>query len=409
MNKILNIWNNLGLIHKIFIGMIVGVILALFVPKFTFISIIGNLFVGALKAIAPILVFFLVISALSKNRSSNSKNMKNIIILYIFGTLAAAITGTVASFIFPITLKLNDVSSGVSTLGDVNNVIQTILLKMVDNPVNALVTANYIGILTWAIIFGVALKNSNNHIKDLLETLSEATSLVLRWIIQLAPIGIMSLVFTSVSESGLYIFKDYFLLLLVLVGSMLVVALVINPLIIFFMIHENPYPLVFKCLKESGITAFFTRSSAANIPINMEICKKIGLNKDIYSVSIPLGATINMAGASITISVLTLAAVHTLGIHVDFLTAFILSILATISACGASGVTGGSLLLIPVACSLFGISNDIAMQVVGVGFIIGIIQDSCETALNSSSDVLFTIATEFREWKKEGKKLVIPK
>lgn len=409
MNKILNIWNNLGLIHKIFIGMIVGVILALFVPKFTFISIIGNLFVGALKAIAPLLVFFLVISTLSKNRSSNSKNMKNIIILYIFGTLAAAITGTVASFIFPITLKLNDVSSGVSTLGDVNNVIQTILLKMVDNPVNALVTANYIGILTWAIIFGVALKNSNNHIKDLLETLSEATSLVLRWIIQLAPIGIMSLVFTSVSESGLYIFKDYFLLLLVLVGSMLVVALVINPLIIFFMIHENPYPLVFKCLKESGITAFFTRSSAANIPINMEICKKIGLNKDIYSVSIPLGATINMAGASITISVLTLAAVHTLGIHVDFLTAFILSILATISACGASGVTGGSLLLIPVACSLFGISNDIAMQVVGVGFIIGIIQDSCETALNSSSDVLFTIATEFREWKKEGKKLVIPK
>ena len=409
MNKILNIWNNLGLIHKIFIGMIVGVILALFVPKFTFISIIGNLFVGALKAIAPLLVFFLVISALSKSRSSNSKNMKNIIILYIFGTLAAAITGTVASFIFPITLKLNDVSSGVSPLGDVNNVIRTILLKMVDNPVNALVTANYIGILTWAIIFGVALKNSNNHIKDLLETLSEATSLVLRWIIQLAPIGIMSLVFTSVSESGLDIFKDYFLLLLILVGSMLVVALVINPLIIFFMIYENPYPLVFKCLKESGITAFFTRSSAANIPINMEICKKIGLNKDIYSVSIPLGATINMAGASITISVLTLAAVHTLGIHVDFLTAFILSILATISACGASGVTGGSLLLIPVACSLFGISNDVAMQVVGVGFIIGIIQDSCETALNSSSDVLFTIATEFREWKKEGKKLVIPK
>ncbi|WP_314011109.1 serine/threonine transporter SstT [Pseudostreptobacillus hongkongensis] len=409
MNKILNIWNNLGLIHKIFIGMMVGVILALFVPKFTFISIIGNLFVGALKAIAPLLVFFLVISSLSKNRSSNSKNMKNIIILYIFGTLAAAIIGTVASFIFPITLKLNDVSSGISPLGDVNNVIRTILLKMVDNPVNALVTANYIGILTWAIIFGVALKNSNNHIKDLLETLSEATSLVLRWIIQLAPIGIMSLVFTSVSESGLDIFKDYFLLLIVLVGSMLVVALVINPLIIFFMIYENPYPLVFKCLKESGITAFFTRSSAANIPINMEICEKFGLNKDIYSVSIPLGATINMAGASITISVLTLAAVHTLGIHVDFLTAFILSILATISACGASGVTGGSLLLIPVACSLFGISNDIAMQVVGVGFIIGIIQDSCETALNSSSDVLFTIATEFREWKKEGKKLVIPK
>ncbi len=409
MNKILNIWNNLGLIHKIFIGMIVGVILALFVPKFTFISIIGNLFVGALKAIAPLLVFFLVISSLSKNRSSNSKNMKNIIILYIFGTLAAAITGTVASFIFPITLKLNNVSSGISPLGDVNNVIRTILLKMVDNPVNALVTANYIGILTWAIIFGVALKNSNNHIKDLLETLSEATSLVLRWIIQLAPIGIMSLVFTSVSESGLDIFKDYFLLLLVLVGSMLVVALVINPLIIFFMIYENPYPLVFKCLKESGITAFFTRSSAANIPINMGICEKFGLNKDIYSVSIPLGATINMAGASITISVLTLAAVHTLGIHIDFLTAFILSILATISACGASGVTGGSLLLIPVACSLFGISNDVAMQVVGVGFIIGIIQDSCETALNSSSDVLFTIATEFREWKKEGKKLVIPK
>lgn len=392
---------NLSLINKILIGMILGGILGILLPKFTFISIMGNLFVGALKAIAPLLVFSLVISAIANRKGNGSTNMRNIILLYLVATFAASATGVIASFIFPVHIQLNNVdTSSITPPGNIYEVIQQLLLKIVDNPVAALASANYIGILSWAVIFGIALKGANSHIKDLLETLAEATSLALKWIIHLAPLGIMGLVFKSVSESGLNIFTDYLQLLAVLIGSMAFVALILNPIIVFLMIKENPYPLVFKCLKESGLTAFFARSSAANIPINMKICEDLGLDRSIYAVSIPLGATINMAGAAITISVLTLAAVNTLGIHIDFLTALILSILSALSACGASGVTGGSLLLIPVAASLFGISNDIAMQIVSIGFIIGIIQDSCETALNSSSDVLFTIAAEYHKKKK---------
>ena len=392
---------NLSLINKILIGMILGGILGILLPKFTFISIMGNLFVGALKAIAPLLVFFLVISAIANRKGNGSTNMRNIILLYLVATFAASATGVIASFIFPVHIQLSNVdTSSITPPGNIYEVIQQLLLKIVDNPVAALASANYIGILSWAVIFGIALKGANSHIKDLLETLAEATSLALKWIIHLAPLGIMGLVFKSVSESGLNIFTDYLQLLAVLIGSMAFVALILNPIIVFLMIKENPYPLVFKCLKESGLTAFFARSSAANIPINMKICEDLGLDRSVYAVSIPLGATINMAGAAITISVLTLAAVNTLGIHIDFLTALILSILSALSACGASGVTGGSLLLIPVAASLFGISNDIAMQIVSIGFIIGIIQDSCETALNSSSDVLFTIAAEYHKKKK---------
>lgn len=392
---------NLSLINKILIGMILGGILGILLPKFTFISIMGNLFVGALKAIAPLLVFFLVISAIANRKGNGSTNMRNIILLYLVATFAASATGVIASFIFPVHIQLSNIdTSSITPPGNIYEVIQQLLLKIVDNPVAALASANYIGILSWAVIFGIALKGANSHIKDLLETLAEATSLALKWIIHLAPLGIMGLVFKSVSESGLNIFTDYLQLLAVLIGSMAFVALILNPIIVFLMIKENPYPLVFKCLKESGLTAFFARSSAANIPINMKICEDLGLDRSVYAVSIPLGATINMAGAAITISVLTLAAVNTLGIHIDFLTALILSILSALSACGASGVTGGSLLLIPVAASLFGISNDIAMQIVSIGFIIGIIQDSCETALNSSSDVLFTIAAEYHKKKK---------
>ena len=392
---------NLSLINKILIGMILGGILGILLPKFTFISIMGNLFVGALKAIAPLLVFFLVISAIANRKGNGSTNMRNIILLYLVATFAASATGVIASFIFPVHIQLSNIdTSSITPPGNIYEVIQQLLLKIVDNPVAALASANYIGILSWAVIFGIALKGANSHIKDLLETLAEATSLALKWIIHLAPLGIMGLVFRSVSESGLNIFTDYLQLLAVLIGSMAFVALILNPIIVFLMIKENPYPLVFKCLKESGLTAFFARSSAANIPINMKICEDLGLDRSVYAVSIPLGATINMAGAAITISVLTLAAVNTLGIHIDFLTALILSILSALSACGASGVTGGSLLLIPVAASLFGISNDIAMQIISIGFIIGIIQDSCETALNSSSDVLFTIAAEYHNKKK---------
>ena len=393
---------NLSLINKILIGMILGGILGILFPKFTLISIMGNLFVGALKAIAPLLVFFLVISAIANRKESGNSNMRNIILLYLLATFAASATGVIASFIFPVHIEqLNNIdTSSITPPGNIYEVIQQLLLKIVDNPIAALASANYIGILSWAVIFGIALKGANSHIKDLLETLAEATSLALKWIIHLAPLGIMGLVFKSVSESGLNIFTDYLQLLAVLIGSMAFVALILNPIIVFLMIKENPYPLVFKCLKESGLTAFFARSSAANIPINMKICEDLGLDRSVYAVSIPLGATINMAGAAITISVLTLAAVNTLGIQIDLLTALILSILSALSACGASGVTGGSLLLIPVAASLFGISNDIAMQIVSIGFIIGIIQDSCETALNSSSDVLFTIAAEYRNKKK---------
>ena len=403
MKQALNFWNQLSLINRIVIGMIIGILLGIFVPQAAAVGTIGTVFVSALKAIAPLLVFFIVLSALAQHKEGHETNMKSIVVLYLFGTFAAALVGVLVSFAFPITLTLTDTVSEIKAPEGIASVLQTLILKLVDNPVNALMSGNYIGILSWAVVFGFAFRKADETTKSFLQQVADATSHVVKVVISFAPFGIMGLVYTTVSENGVGVFANYGELILVLVGSMFFVALIMNPIIVFFMIKENPYPLVFRCLKDSGITAFFTRSSAANIPVNMELCRDLGLDEDSYSVSIPLGATINMAGAAITITVLSLAAVNTLGIQVDFLTALVLSVLSTVAACGASGVTGGSLLLIPVACSLFGISNDIAMQVVGVGFIIGVLQDSCETALNSSTDVLFTAAAEFRQWKKEGR------
>lgn len=401
MKRFISTWNRTSLIKRIAIGVVVGAVLGLLIPKFTVIGLLGDMFVGGLKAIAPLLVFALVANALSQTREGQQSNMKTVIVLYLFGTFAAALTAVISHYIFPISLKLGAAAATKATAPQgVGEVFKDLLLKMVDNPVNALAQANYIGVLVWAVVFGFAMRTASNHTKDLLNTLAEVTSQIVRWIINLAPFGILGLVFNTISENGVGVLADYGILILVLVGTMAFVALVVNPIIAFMMMGKNPFPLVFRCLKDSGITAFFTRSSAANIPVNLQLCKDLGLNPDTYSVSIPLGSTINMAGAAVTINVLTLAAVTTLGIQVDFATALILSVVSAISACGASGIAGGSLLLVPVACSLFGISNDLAMQVVGVGFIVGVIQDSCETALNSSTDVLFTAVAEKSRWKK---------
>ena len=401
MKRFISTWNRTSLIKRIAIGVVVGAVLGLLVPKFTVIGLLGDMFVGGLKAIAPLLVFALVANALSQTREGQQSNMKTVIVLYLFGTFAAALTAVISHYIFPISLKLGAAAATKATAPQgVGEVFKDLLLKMVDNPVNALAQANYIGVLVWAVVFGFAMRAASNHTKDLLNTLAEVTSQIVRWIINLAPFGILGLVFNTISENGVGVLADYGVLILVLVGTMAFVALVVNPIIAFVMMGKNPFPLVVRCLKDSGLTAFFTRSSAANIPVNLQLCKDLGLNPDTYSVSIPLGSTINMAGAAVTINVLTLAAVTTLGIQVDFATALILSVVSAISACGASGIAGGSLLLVPVACSLFGISNDLAMQVVGVGFIVGVIQDSCETALNSSTDVLFTAVAEKSRWKK---------
>ena len=401
MKRFISTWNRTSLLKRIAIGVVIGAVLGLLVPKFTVIGLLGDMFVGGLKAIAPLLVFALVANALSQTREGQQSNMKTVIVLYLFGTFAAALTAVISHYIFPISLKLGAAAATKATAPQgVGEVFKDLLLKMVDNPVNALAQANYIGVLVWAVVFGFAMRAASNHTKDLLNTLAEVTSQIVRWIINLAPFGILGLVFNTISENGVGVLADYGVLILVLVGTMAFVALVVNPIIAFVMMGKNPFPLVFRCLKDSGITAFFTRSSAANIPVNLQLCKDLGLNPDTYSVSIPLGSTINMAGAAVTINVLTLAAVTTLGIQVDFATALILSVVSAISACGASGIAGGSLLLVPVACSLFGISNDLAMQVVGVGFIVGVIQDSCETALNSSTDVLFTAVAEKSRWKK---------
>lgn len=402
MTRFFKIWNRTPLIKRIAIGVVIGLFLGLLLPKLSLIGLLGQMFVGGLKAIAPLLVFVLVANALSQHEEGQKSNMSMVIGLYLVGTFSAAFVAVLVNYIFPLTLTLTkSAETDLAAPQGIAEVFQTLLLKLVDNPINAIATANYIGVLTWAVVFGLAMRNVSPATKELLQTLSEVTSKIVTWIINLAPIGILGLVFTTISENGVGILADYGLLIAVLVGTMLTVALVVNPLIAFIMMRENPYPLVFRCLRESGLTAFFTRSSAANIPVNMKLCEDLGLNKDTYSVSIPLGATINMAGAAITINVLTLAAVNTLGISIDFLTALLLSVVAAVSACGASGVAGGSLLLIPVACSLFGISNDLAMQVVGVGFIVGVIQDSCETALNSSTDVLFTAVAEKSVWGKK--------
>lgn len=406
--KVLKMWNQISLVKQIAIGLILGIILAVSIPEAAkSLTIFGTLFVSALKGVAPVLVFFLVMASIAQHKKGQQTNMKSIVFLYLLGTFLAAIVAVVFSFLFPVDITLTQNTEELTAPGNAIEVLRTLVLNIVDNPVNALINANYIGILAWAIVLGLALKNASDTTKTFISNFSDAIAKVVGWIIKLAPLGIMGLVIGAITENGLSSLLSYLNLLLVLIGSMLAVALIINPLIVFINVRQNPYPLVFKCLRESGITAFFTRSSAANIPVNMELCKKLGLDKETYGISIPLGATINMGGAAITISVLTLAAVNTLGIQVDLPTAIILSVLAAVCACGASGVAGGSLLLIPLACSLFGISNDIAMQVVAVGFIIGVLQDSFETGLNSSTDVLFTATAEFKKRLKEGEQLSI--
>ncbi|WP_291576279.1 serine/threonine transporter SstT [Clostridium sp. UBA4548] len=410
MKNLMNAWNRLSLVKRIIVGLVIGIILAVTAPSVAKpITIFGSLFVGALKAVAPALVLFIVTGAISQHKSGHETNMKTVIILYLLGTFLAGAAAVVASFMFPVNLTLAAGVENVTPPGGVVDVLKALLLNLVDNPIKALFNANYIGILSWAVLLGFALKNAADSTKTLVNNISDALSQIVIWVINFAPLGIMGLVIDTIVTSGIASLLSYGKLLVLLLGCMIFVALVVNPIMVYVCIRQNPYPLVFKCLRESGITAFFTRSSAANIPVNMSLCEDLGLDKDTYSVSIPLGATINMAGASITISVLTLAAVNTLGIDVDLGTAIILSVLSAVSACGASGVAGGSLLLIPLACSLFGIPGDVAMQVVGVGFIVGVIQDSAETALNSSTDALFTAAAEFSKWKKEGKEIKIKK
>ena len=401
-------YTDISLIKRIAVGLIIGVILALVIPGSSVVSLLGDLFVAGLKGVAPVLVFFLVISALCRAQAVG--NMKTIVVLYAISTLVAALIAVIASYVFPTTVTLiTDPSIEQTPAAGIGEVLTTLLGNVFCNPVNALLNANYIGILTWGIVLGIALRAASENVKDVFGAVSDAVSKVVRWVIELAPFGILGLVYTAVSTNGMEIFYEYGQLILVLVVCMFFIALVTNPLIVWCVTKRNPYPLVLRCLKDSGITAFFTRSSAANIPVNMSLCEKLGLDKDAYSVSIPLGATVNMAGAAITITVMTMAAAHTLGYSIDPLTAVILCVLASVSACGASGVAGGSLLLIPLCCSLFGIGNDIAMQVVAIGFIIGVIQDSCETALNSSSDVLFTAAADYRQQIKEGKEVHLGK
>ncbi len=404
--KIIKKYNETSLILRITAGLVIGVILGLLIPGTPVIPILGQLFVGALKAVAPILVFVLIVSSLTQGNKGFDRRFSLVIILYLFSTLVAGMVAVIASFLFPLTVKMTgtaDVSSAPSGVGEV---LQNLLLGTVSNPVDALSKGNYVSILFWAVLLGIIFRNlAGDATKTVINDLSSAFSKLVSWIINLAPFGIMGLIYATISESGMSIFIDYGKLLLLLVGTMLFVTLVVNPLLVFLMIKTNPYPLVFRCLKESGLMAFFMRSSAANIPVNIALCKKLGLDKDIYSVSIPLGSTINMDGAAVVITIMTMTAANTAGIHVDIASAIILSFLATLAACGTSGIAGGSLLLIPMACSLFGISQDTAMAMVGVGYIINVIQDSFETAMNSSGDVLFTATAEYSQWRKNGKSL----
>ncbi len=385
---------NGNLVLQILVGIVLGVVVAMISKELAMsFSILGTLFVGALKAIAPILVFVLVATAIATKEVGVQTEMKPIVVLYLIGTFLAALIAVAASFLFPVELVLIDATQKVLTPPDsVIEVLKTVLFNMVDNPVNALQTGNFIGILVWAIAIGFAMHYSSKETKKVFFDVSTGITKIVKFIIKLAPFGIFGLVANTFAQTGFDALLSYSKLLLVLVGTMLFIAFIINPIIVFVKTRKNPYPLIFTCVKESGITAFFTRSSAANIPVNLNLCKKLGLHEDTYSISIPLGATTNMAGAAVTITVLTLATVHTLGMSIDIGTALLLSLISALAACGASGVAGGSLLLIPLACSLFGISNDIALQVVAIGFVIGVVQDSMETALNSSTDVVFTAA-----------------
>ena len=408
VKKVLMIYNGASLILRIIIGIVIGVVLALIVPQAEWISMLGNLFVGALKAIAPVLVAVLVAASLCQDNAKLDRRFGLVIFFYILSTYLAAVAAVTASFIFPQTITLTSevAKTEIAAPGGLGDIIRGLLNSIIANPIEALSNGNYLGILFWAVIIGMALKHfASENTQELMRNLSDAVTQVVRWIINLAPFGILGLVFTAVSESGFDIFVTYGKLMLLLVCTMLTVAFVINPLIVALSLRRNPYPLVLRCIRESGLTAFFTRSSAANIPVNLNLCERLGLDRDMYSVSIPLGSTINMDGAAVTITIMALATAHTLGIEVSLPTAILLSFLSSLAACGSSGVTGGSLLLIPMACSLFGIPDTVSMQVVGVGFIIGVIQDSMETAINSSGDVLFTATAEYVHWKKQGKSL----
>lgn len=399
---LLEFLKDLSLLKRIAIGILLGIICGIFLPHWTFITIFGSLFVGALKAIAPILVFVLILASISQHDSENKSYLKPVITLYLAATLCASVVSVLASFLFPVKIALQHTTSQQAAPQSINEVLNTILTNIVQNPLQAMIEGNYLAVLFWSALIGFALRLASPAVKKATQEIAQAITLVVQLIIAFAPLGIFGLVFQSVATTGLKGLLQYGQLLLLLVGSMFFVALVVYPIMVFFLIRENPYPLVFYCLKNSAIPAFFTRSSAANIPINMLLAKNMGLTESAYSISLPLGATINMGGAAITISTMTLAAVHTLGMQVSPVLTLILCILSALSACGASGIAGGSLLLIPLACSLFGISNDIAIQVVGVGFIIGVVQDAIEMAVNSSSDILFTAAAEFRDLRKNN-------
>ena len=404
LRSIFDRWQQTNLMLRILSGIIIGTVLAIASPGVNAVSMLGDLFVGALKAIAPVLVAVLVTSSVATARNALGGRFRAIISLYILTTLMAAVVAVAGSFLFPVSISLADVSGAAdSAPGALGDVFRNIVREVMSNPVTAIAKANYLSILLWAVLIGLALKSvASQQTITALNQWAGAVSKVVAWIIQFAPFGILGLVYTTVSQSGLDIFTTYGKLLMVLVGCMLLVAFVLNPLVVFFMLRRNPYPLLWICLKESAVSAFFTRSSAANIPVNINLCKRMGVDEDFYSVSIPLGSTVNMNGAAVTITVMTLAACHTLGVVPSAGSALLLSVVATFGACGASGVAGGSLLLIPMACSLFGINNDVAMQVVAVGFIIGVVQDSVETALNSSGDAFFTIATDLRERIRRG-------
>ena len=402
ITAIIRKWTTTSLVMRIFIGLLCGAFLGIVVPEWSGVAIFGQIFVSLLKAIAPVLVAVLVISSISKARGALGPRFRVVVCQYVLSTFIAALTAVVVSFMFPVVLMLENVVEAQAP-GALHDVFANQINNMVANPVSSIVNANYIGILFWSIIFGFALKKiASQHTINVVHDLAEMVSLAVKWVIQFAPFGIMGLVFATVSSNGLDVFASYGHLMLVLIGCMLTTALVLNPLISFLLLRRNPYPLLFTCLKESGLNAFFTRSSAANIPINMQLCKKLGLDEDFYSISIPLGATINMDGAAVTITVMSLAVAHTVGVEVGFVSALFLCIIATLGACGASGVAGGSLLLIPMACSFLGIGNDVAMQAVAIGFIIGVVQDSVETALNSSGDVFFTATADFYDRKKRG-------
>lgn len=406
MNMFIKFWNKTSLIVKIVIGLLIGTVLGLFCPKLTPVAYLGSIFTGALKGIAPVLVLILVSASLINANENIGSRFRTVIVLYLGTTFLGSAVAVCASFIFPLTVQLPASTAQLSSPSGLFDVIKNLLLSIIENPVKAIAGGNFIGILFWSVMLGLTLKKrAGDGLKNSIRELADAVNDIVRIIIQFAPFGVLGLVFEAVSQNGLSIFYDYGKLILLLVGTMLFVALVVNPFIVALALRKNPYPLVFRCIRESAVTAFFTRSSAANIPANMKLCEDLGLDKNIYSVSIPLGATINMDGAAVVITIMSLVCTHTLGIEVSFPVAMLVSLVGTLGACGSSGVAGGSLLLIPLACSVLGIPNEASMQMVSVGFIINVIQDSFETALNSSGDVLLTATAEYREWKKQGKEI----